>query len=88
MGAPVTSAAPKKLDSPNESEARRQEAFQNLERFTNQLAVMAHWFEQLKAEINEVNVATDSEKFDSLIRRVGLFCEAADALCDTLGGRK
>ena len=69
-------------------EARRQEARANLERFTDQLAVMAHWCEQLKAELNDVYVLLDSERFDSLTRRTRLFCEAADALCDMLGGRK
>jgi len=69
-------------------EARRQEARANLERFTDQLAVMAHWCEQLKAELKDVYVILDSERFDSLTRRIRLFCEAADALCDTLGGRE
>jgi hypothetical protein len=69
-------------------EARRQEARANLERFTDQLAVMAHWCEQLKAELKDVYVLLDSERFDSLTRRIRLFCEAAEALCDTLGGRQ
>jgi hypothetical protein len=72
----------------NKPEDRRQEALKNLERFTDQLTVMAHWFEQLKAEISDVNVFTDSEKFDSLVRRVGLFCEAADTISYTLGRRQ
>ena len=70
------------------SEAKRQEARQNLERFTDQLTVMAHWFEQLKAEIHDNRAFLEPERFDSLDRRVRLFCEAADTLCDTLGGRQ
>jgi hypothetical protein len=72
----------------NKSEAERQEALKNLERFTVQLTVMAHWFEQLKAELKDAYVIIDPERFDSLDRRVRLFCEAADTLCVTLGGRR
>jgi|SRR6516162_1908260 hypothetical protein len=72
----------------NQPESRKQEALQNLERFTDQLTVMAHWFEQLKDELRDVNVFLDPERFESLTRRIGLFCNTADSLCDDLGRRK
>jgi hypothetical protein len=80
--------APSPKPENSKPEARKLEALQNLERFTDQLAVMAHWFEQLKTEANDVDVYLDPERFDSMKRRVSLFCEAADDLCDMLGGRR
>jgi hypothetical protein len=79
-------ACENQLSSP---EAKRQEeALRNIERFTDQLAVMAHWFEQLQGEINDAHALLDPKRFDSLKRRVRLFCEAADSLCNMLGGRQ
>jgi len=77
-----------KVPSTNKSLTRKQEALQNLERFTDQLAVMAHWLEQLQGEIDDAYVLFDPERFDSLTRRVRLFREAADDLCIRLGGRR
>jgi hypothetical protein len=76
------------VPSTDKSQTRKQEARKNLERFIDQLAVMAHCREQLKAELNDVYVLLDSERFDSLTRRIRLFREVVDALCDMLGRRK
>jgi hypothetical protein len=73
--------------SNSKPEARRQEVREDLTRLTDQLSLMAHWREQLQAEIDDNHTFLDAERFDSLTRRVRLFCEAADSICDTLGGR-
>jgi hypothetical protein len=76
------------VPSTNESQTRKQEALENLERFTDQLAVMAHWREQLQGEIDDACVLFNRERFASLTRRIRLFCEVVGSLCDILGGHR
>jgi hypothetical protein len=64
-----------------------QEARESLERLTNQLSTMANWRDQLQVEINNSYALLDSEQFDALTKRVRLFSEVADTLCDMLGRR-
>ena len=48
---------------------------------------MANWRDQLQVEINNSYALLDSEQFDALTKRVRLFSEVADTLCDMLGRR-
>jgi hypothetical protein len=63
----------------------------DVDQLTDNLEIMADWFDRLRVEIRRANLLWDlglltEQHLDGLARRVAIWREAAEALADTIPG--